>query len=165
MDGKTGTETHLMKVVNSNARAVLLIAGFFCLGLVLDHYTCWYAAAMTGAGHGIFIPVLYSCNVVWAIACPLLIAGANTPWRGVRLAAKGIVCLYYLYFGWLLVLFDQFANFTDELKRIPREDGVFWTWVALAALTQLLIWLPAPVFAFYLKCRRAKVKEQGACTQ
>ena len=140
-------------------KSAAIIAGIFVLGLLLNYYTWLNAGMLTGAGHGIYVPILYSCNVVWGISSPFLIAGANTPWRSVRLAAKGLVCLYY---GWLLLHFGDLADLPREYRRIPADlYGVFWTWATCVGVTHVLIWLPGPLFGIYQKLRRPKVNESN----
>lgn len=105
---------------------------------------------MTGAGHGIFIPVLILWSQAWTILLPFLIGGANTPWKRVRIIAKALVCVYYV---WLLFHFNALSYLPDEYHRIARtgEPGIFWMWASLVLLTHCLIWLPVPVIRVYRK--------------
>jgi hypothetical protein len=115
--------------------------GLFGIGLLLSHYTVLYAGAMTGAGHGIFTPVLLTCSRPWTILLPFLMAGANVGWKRVRTLAKGLVCFYYI---WLLF---NLAKLSEDYDRIADKDsaGIFWIWAGLVLLSHALIWLPVPV--------------------
>src|SRR5947209_20102390 len=93
--------------------------GLFGVGLLLSHYTVLYAGAMTGAGHGIFTPVLLTCSRAWIILFPFLMAGANTAWKRVRVIAKALVCMYYI---WLLFHFSALSYLPDEYHRIVDKE-------------------------------------------
>ncbi len=132
--------------------------GLFGVGLLLNYYIVLYAGGMTGAGHGIFMPVLLTCPRVWIIMSPFLIAGANTGWLRVRVFAKALVCVYYV---WLLFHLSDLLQLQGEYYRIADQlPGVFWTWASLVLLTHALIWLPVPVIRLYRK-RLARKPEQN----
>ena|ERR1043165_2621293 len=125
---------------NTETAALAAAIGIFGLGLLLSHYTVLYAGAMTGAGHGIFTPVLLTCSRIWMILLPSLMAGANTAWKRVRIIAKALVCLYYV---WVLL---HLGDLLDDYHRIADRDGAFfWIWLALVLLAHALIWLPVPL--------------------
>jgi hypothetical protein len=117
-------------------------AVLFGVGLLLNYYTMLYAGGMTGAGHGIYIP-LYTCRQFWMVSCPFLIAGANSGWPKVMIFARALVCLYYV---WLLFHLGQLSHLPHEYARMAHKDdaGVFWIWAGLVLLTHSLIWLPVP---------------------
>lgn len=125
-------------------------ASLFIAGVILDYYTCLLAGAMTGAGHGIFIPVLVLCGPasLFLFLWPFLIAGANSFRPSIRTAAKTITCIYYL---WLLFHFRDLSNLTFEYQRTEQAESraVFWVWAALVVVTHGLIWLPAPLVKCY----------------
>lgn len=128
-------------------RIFAIIGGFFVAGLVLTLLTCFTAAGLTGAGHGIYVPTLYTCPAVWVIMCPFIIAGANSPWRPVRTGARIAACLYY---SWLLLHVEDLFRLPGEYHRVASKVGEdFWVWVALVTLTHSLIWLPAVIIACF----------------
>jgi hypothetical protein len=142
-----GTETKLL------AKNLAIAAGLFGVGLLLDHYTILYAGAMTGAGHGIFIPVVYTCPRPWIVLCPFLITTANCIWPMVRIFAKSIVCLYYV---WLFFHLRDLSNLLGEYNRIAdRNASDFWIWAGLVLLTHILIWLPVPLIRSLKTARQA----------
>jgi hypothetical protein len=121
------------------------IAVLIALGIVSVALTCclgWVAVAFTGAGEGAYGPLDLSYGPFhwWMFLWPILVTGGNCLSRKIRIAAKSLVCAYYV---WALANIGTFTDLPSVLFYHGSIDWMGFAWLLMFLSIHCLIWLPS----------------------